>query len=161
MYYQILWGLVKMNGSFQCRRGLSTVISSLIMCSVVIAIGASVWSVTQSVSSITGHSYFESVTESVDKIKERFCIENILTGSNNMLQVWIFNYGEVDITIQQLLITGSGNISSHPVDVSIARGNIAKIDVVPADVALMNGLSISIEVVSNRGNEVHDSIIIY
>ena len=142
------------------RKGLSTVLSSLIICSVVIAIGASVWSVTQSVASITGSSYYESVIESVGKIKERFCIENIILGSADTLEVWVFNYGSINVTIQQILVKGNENVSSNMINLPIASGNIARINLTLSNDTLRSGLSISIEVVSSRGNGAYDSIFI-
>jgi archaellum component FlaF (FlaF/FlaG flagellin family) len=144
------------------RRGLSTIISSIIMCAVVIAIGGSLWSITQSVASVTGNTYYNSVLRSAYQIEERFCVENVgLNTSSNKLQVWVSNYGNVNITVQQILVKGGGNVSSKQLGVPLACGGIIGITLLKTDlsnIAIKSGLSISIEVVSSRGNEAYDTV---
>lgn len=145
------------------KRGISEVISSIIMCSLVLTIGASVWSVTQSAAFTTGNTYFNTVSNSISTIEERFCVENIiLTNTSktlyNKLEIWVFNYGSVNVTITQILVKGGGNVSSSYFKVLINVGGIARIDVVPSNIPLQNGLGISLEIVSSRGNLAYGTI---
>jgi len=80
----------------------------------VLVIGISVWSFATASSSIIQKKYFEEVMESVEKIKERFCIENMgVDSALTQLRVWVFNYGPIDLTIDLIRVTGGNNISSQ------------------------------------------------
>ena len=144
------------------RKGMSPVMSSIILCSVVLVIGASVWSVASSASTIIQLDYYDEVMESVEKIKERFVIENIALNnvSQPTLKIWLFNYGTINATIDLIQIKGYGNTSSHLMDVLLPIGDVVQIELLPIDVPLSSGLSISIEVKSTRGNKAYASILI-
>lgn len=144
------------------RRGISPVISSVILSAVVIVIGASVWSVTHSAASVMQNDYYEGVMESVETIKERFYIENIgySNSSGPKLKIWIYNYGEMDIVIELIRLKGAGNISTQLVGLSLSVREIIGIDVTSSEFSLTSGLSVSIEVKSLRGNKAYASILI-
>lgn len=144
------------------RRGISPVISSVILSAVVIVIGASVWSVTHSAASVMQNDYYEGVMESVETIKERFYIENIRysNSSEPKLKIWIYNYGEMDIVIELIRLKGAGNISTQLVGLSLPVREIIGIDVTSSEFSLTSGLSVSIEVKSLRGNKAYASILI-
>jgi hypothetical protein len=127
----------------------------------VLVIGASVWGFASGASSVIQNNYYEEVVESVDKIKERFCIENVgLDKASNKLKIWILNYGTIDITIDMIRITGGSNISYQFIDVVIPINEFVRVDVTPNELYLIDGLSITIEVKSSRGNRAYDSILI-
>ena len=151
-----------MEGLARDVRGLSPVVSSIILCAAVLVIGASIWSVTYSASNIMQSDYYEEVMESVEKIKERFCIENIEfeNASQPKLKIWIFNYGKINITVELIRVKGGGNVSSQMVGIPIPAGEIVRVDVAPTKISLASGLSISIEVKSSRGNKAYDSILL-
>ena len=143
------------------KRGLSPVISSIVLTAMVLVIGASVWGFASGASSFIQNNYYEEVVESVDKIKERFCIENVgLDKASNKLKVWILNYGTIDVTIDMIRITGGSNISYQFIDVVIPINEFVRVDVTPNELSLIDGLSITIEVKSSRGNRAYDSILI-
>lgn len=144
------------------RRGMSPIISSVILSAVVIAIGASVWSVTDSAASVMQNDYYEGVMESVENIKERFYIENIgySNSSEPKLKIWIYNYGEMDIVIELIRLKGAGNISTQLIGLSLSVREIIGIDVTSSEFSLTSGLSVSIEVKSLRGNKAYASILI-
>jgi len=143
------------------KRGLSPVLSSIILSAVVLVIGASVWSVSSSASSILQINYYRDVMESVGKIKERFYIENIgFDDASEKLKVWIFNYGDIDVTVELIRVKGGGNVSTHLIGTAIPAGRIIEVNVVPATISLASGMSVSIEVKSTRGNKAYDSILL-
>jgi flagellin-like protein len=142
------------------RRGLSPVISSVILCAAVITVGIGVWSIAHSVTTLTRDRYYREVAEAVEKIKERFCIENMnFTRAQNMLTVWVFNYGDIDITISQIVIRGGGNEYRQEVNRKVASGALARIDVAPTGIQLSD-IFLSIEVRTTRGNKAYASFYI-
>lgn len=142
------------------RRGLTPVVSNIIMCAVVLVIGTSVWGIASSSSSIMRSDYFEEVMESVEKIKERFCVENI--GFDNIsqptLKIWIINYGEIDITVEWIWVSGGGNVSSYVFNTMLPAGEMIRFSVGESEVSFASGLSISVEVKSTRGNKAYASM---
>jgi flagellin-like protein len=143
------------------KRGLSPVISSVILTAAVLVIGVSVWTFATGSSAVIQESYCDEVIESAEKVQERFCIENMgLDQASNTVTVWVLNYGPIDLTIDAVRVTGGSNVSSHAVDVVIPIGEVVRIDVTPSEVSLLDGLSLSLEVISRRGNKAYDSILI-
>ena len=136
------------------RRAIAPVISSIILCTMVLVLGSSVWSVTRSATVIMQNNYREEVMQSVDTIKERFYIENIAL--DGYTKFWVFNYGKSDVTIKQIYVTGGGNSARYDVENLMQSDKVARIQVSPAFVT--KGLSISIKIVSARGNTAYDSI---
>jgi archaellum component FlaF (FlaF/FlaG flagellin family) len=143
------------------KRGLSPVISSVILAAAVLTIGISVWTFATGSSGVIQESYCDEVIESAERVQERFCIENMgLDQASNTVTVWVLNYGPIDLTIDAVRVTGGSNVSSHAVDVVIPIGEVVRIDVTPSEVSLLDGLSLSLEVISRRGNKAYDSILI-
>lgn len=160
-----------MIGGTRSRRGLTPVVSSIIMCAVVLVIGASVWGVASSASSIMQTDYFDEVMESVEKIKERFCVENVgYNDTTKTLKIWVVNYGEIIINVTEIRIEGGGNSSYYyppddnqdnpPNGILIPSGGLVKFDVSPSEVSLRPDLSVSIRVDSERGNKAYASVYI-
>ena len=157
-------------GRMRNKRGITPVVSSIILCAVVIVIGASVWGVASSASSIMRSDYFDDVMESVENIKERFYIENIGINitSQPSLQIWVLNYGSYRINVTQILITGGGNRSYHyppdddpdnpPNGILVYPGSLFRFDVIPSGISLRSGLSISVRVESEMENKAYASI---
>jgi len=152
------------------RRGLTPVVSNILMCAVVLVIGTSVWGVASSSSSIMRSDYFDEVMESVDKIKERFCVENLGINiiSQPSLQIWVLNYGSNTINITCIRIEGGGNFYDYyppdddpytsPNGILIHAGDLFKFDVAQSVVSLTSGHSISVRVESERENKAYDRI---
>jgi hypothetical protein len=125
----------------------------------VLVIGAGVWGVASGASSIIQNNYYEEVMESVEKIKERFVIENLGVDSTlTELRIWVFNYGSIDLTIDLIRVTGGNNISSNSDSIPVAAGELILIDLEPTGISLSRGLSVTVELRSSRGNKVYDSI---
>jgi hypothetical protein len=137
------------------------VISSVILAAAVLVIGISVWTFATGSSAVIQESYCDEVIESAEKVKERFCIENLgLDQAANTVSIWVLNYGPIDLTIDGVRVTGGSNVSYHSVEVVISVSELVRIDVTSSEVSLLDGLSLSIEVISRRGNKAYDSLLI-
>lgn len=140
------------------KRGVSPIIASIILAAMVMVIGATVWSVATSASSVISSNYYDEVMESVENIKERFCIENIgVDSALTQLRIWVFNYGSIDLTIDVIRVTGGNNISAHSVNIPIAAGEFTLITLEPTQISLLHRLSVTVELRSSRGNKAYDS----
>ena len=149
------------------RRGMSSVLTSLLMTAVVLSIGIGVWGYAQSASSRMSSDYFEEVMESVHNIRERFRVESIGVNftSPPSVQVWVINYGKIQINITRIKISGGGNnVYYYPPDndqnnppngVSISPKETVRFDFDPGSVPVTSGLSISIMVESARENKAY------
>jgi len=93
------------------KKGISPVISGIILMATVIVIGTSVWAFTYSVGSVLQRNYFEETNAEIIKLKERFTVENInFNSSTNQLHVWIYNYGSVTIEIDVYVLRNSTDV---------------------------------------------------
>ena len=145
------------------RRGVSPVLSSVILSAMVLVIGASVWSVATGASSVITSNYFEDVMESVENIKERFCVDvigvNKIDTEYQSLKIWILNYGTIEITVESISVKGGG-VYTESFGTTIAKGDLVLFDVTPEGVSFNSGLSLTVEVRSNRGNRAYESILL-
>ena len=148
--------------SARMRKGLSSVLTSILMVAVVISIGISVWGLTHSAATVMRSDYYDDVMESVYKIKERFRIENIGVNitSANSLNIWVFNYGECDVNITNFKITGVGNETYYypPNGTLLSSGEFHRFDIVQEEVPLSKGHKISVRVESEMENKAYDEI---
>ena len=152
------------------RRGMSSVLTTVLMCAVVISIGVSVWGFAGSAATVMRTDYFDEVMESVYKIKERFRIENIAVNMTAApsVQVWIFNYGEYEVNITMIKISGGGNESYyHPPDndtasapngVALSPGEFEMFNVPQGTVEFRKGINIAVRVESSRENRAYENI---
>jgi len=162
-----------MNGA-HARRGFSSVLTSVIMVAVVITIGISVWGVAHSAATVMRNDYYDEVIESVYKIKERFRIENIAVNMTAApsIQVWVLNYGETEVNITRIKISGGGNVSYYyppdnnqnlaPNGEIIAPGEFWRFDIaedtIEEDaVEFRKGITISVRVESERENKAYET----
>ncbi len=158
-----------MNGA-HARRGFSSVLTSLLMCAVVISIGTGIWGFTHSAATVMRNDYYDDVIESVYKVKERFRIENIGVNvtSANTLNVWVVNYGGSEVNITRFKISGDGNetyyyppddnSTSPPNGVLLSSGEFRRFDIVQSEISLLKGHNISVRVESEKENKAYDEI---
>jgi len=146
----------------RASRGFSSVLTSILMCGVVISIGISIWGFTHSAATVMRSDYYDEVIESVYKIKERFRIENIGVNitSANSLNVWVVNYGECDVNITRFKISGDGNETYYypPNGALLSSGEFRRFDIVQDEVPLLKGHNISVRVESEKENKAYDEI---
>jgi len=55
-------------------------------------------------------NYFEEVNEKVDKVRERFMVENIEPMNDSCLRVWVYNYGDISINVTTYVFRSGGVI---------------------------------------------------
>lgn len=155
---------VKKKGLWANRKALSPVIASIVLCAAVLLIGLSAWSYTYSVSAFLQTSYFEDVKKQIDAISERFAVEHIAyDNSSNILYVWVYNYGEVDIEVDVYVMGEDGETKGK--NFSETATPIPYCEVLEMTVPLQGGnLTVSdelvIEVVSRRGNFVYKTYVV-
>ncbi len=144
------------------RRGMTSVLTTILMCAVVISIGVSVWGFASSAATVMRSDYFDEVMESVYKIKERFRIENIAVNMTAApsLQVWVLNYGEIEVNITMIKISGGGNESYYyPSDneTALSPGVFGRFNVPQDTVEFRKGINIAVMVKSSRENKAYEN----
>ncbi len=144
------------------RRGMSSVLTTILMCAVVISIGVSVWGFASSAATVMRTDYFDEVMESVYKIKERFRIENIAVNvtAAPSIQVWVLNYGETEVNITMIKISGGGNESYYyPSDneTALSPGEFRRFNVPQDTVEFRKGINIAVRVESSRENKAYEN----
>ncbi len=144
------------------RRGMTSVLTTIMMVAVVISIGVSVWGFASSASAVMRTDYFDEVMESVYKIKERFRIENIAVNVTDApsIQVWVLNYGETEVNITRIKVSGGGNESYYyPLDneTALSPGEFRRFDIEEGTVKFWKGIVISVRVESERENKAYET----
>ncbi len=151
------------------RRGMTSVLTMILMCAVVISIGVSVWGFASSAATIMRSDYFDEVMESVYTIKERFRIENIGVNisTDGSIEVWVLNYGETEVNITMIKISGGGNEAYwHPPDnntaiapngVVLSPGELKQFHIEEGTVKFWKGIVISVRVESERENKAYET----
>ena len=138
------------------RKALSPVIASIILCATVLAIGVSTWSFSYSMTTVLESNYYEGVKVQIDAVGERFTVEHIAyTSSEEKLHVWVYNYGDVDITVDVYVrgdVEGSNSTGTF-----VAWGDTVKVDV---SLNAEAGYELSITVMSRRQNFVYATHVI-
>ncbi len=144
------------------RRGMTSVLTTIMMVAVVISIGVSVWGFANSAATVMRSDYFDEVMESVYKIKERFRIENIAvnTTAAPSVQVWVFNYGETEVNITLIKISGGGNESYYypsSNETALSPGEFRMFNVPQDTVEFRKGINIAVMVKSSRENKAYEN----
>ena len=151
-------------------KGLSSVLTSIIMVAVVLSIGISVWGVAHSAATVMRSDYYDDVMESVYKIKERFAIENIgiNISSAPSIDIWVVNYGSCDVNITKIRITGGGNSTycyppddddeASPNGVVLSAGDFVLFNTTQTVVFPYKGINLTICVESSKENKVYGEI---
>lgn len=137
--------------SLNARKAIAPVISSLIITTVVLAIGGVIWFFSQNATIIVADQYVDGVIDIMDEISERFTVEFVgYDGVESQLRVWVYNYGEVDTEVDIYAV--SGLVSDSSFENEIMSGE--NLDVC-LDLAGISGEVVTIKVVSRRGNYAH------
>ena len=141
---------------FNDKKALTPVVASIILCGVVLTIGISVWSFTYSVTRSLEEDYYEGVKRQIDAVSERFIVEHVsYDNETNVLNVWVFNYGKVDIQVD-VYVRGDAE-GQNATAVSVPHDQMVRIDVpLLANV----GDELSITVISRRQNVVYATYVV-
>ncbi len=147
---------VKKKGLRADRKALSPVVASIILCAAVLMIGLSAWSYTYSVSAFLQTSYYEDVKKQIDAVSERFGVEHIAyDNSSNILYVWVYNYGEVNIEVDVYVMGEAQGKNFSETATPIPHEETLEIIVPLQSENLAAGDELVVEVVSRRGNFVY------
>ena len=158
------------------RRGMEAIISTIILTSIVLVIGASVWGLTHSASSIIAGDYYDEVMDSVGNIKERLYIENIRLDTSGSppsltqnITIWVANYGKITINITSFTIKrgstafvpSSSQLWCQGGNKTILPGEIKwfTIYINPSKISFEYGGSLYIEVRTGRENKAYATIL--
>ena len=143
------------------NKALSPVVASIILCAAVLMIGLSAWSYTYSVSAFLQTSYYEDVKKQIDAISERFAVEHITyDNSSNILYVWVYNYGDVDIEVDVYVMGDAEGKNFSATATPIPREETLEIVVPLQSENLTAGDELVVEVVSRRENIVYETYIV-
>jgi hypothetical protein len=74
------------------------------------------------------NNYFEEVNEKVDKTRERFMVENIEPMNASCLGVWVYNYGDISISVTASVLR-SGSVIGQITDQFIQSGEMKQLDI--------------------------------
>jgi hypothetical protein len=139
-------------------RGLSTVLTAMILCASVLTIGGTAWAFANNTSSVLQENYFDEVVVNVDKAKERFMIETIdYNAETNTTRVWAYNYGEIDVIVD-VYVYYNGLIVGQTTDHALAVGETRQFDV--AVNAVNVGDEFVVKMISERGNVEYESLLV-
>lgn len=139
-----------------CRRGVSEVISSVILTAIVLTVGCAVWFYAHSATSVMTNEYINETFNTMKEVLERFTVEHI---SNNTarteLYVWVYNYGEVDMEVD-VYATIDGTTYSSDINnpLSIGSGDFAKATLT---ISASSGDKVEIKVHSRRQNNAYST----
>lgn len=91
------------------RRGVTETISSVIMTAIVITVGLITWGFAKGSTSIIAKDYIDGVITQTDDFLERYSIKNVYYDeTNNMLYLFLYNYGSITITVDSYIYLSSG-----------------------------------------------------
>jgi len=141
-------------------RGVTPVISTIILSAVVIAVGGAVWSYAQGATTVIANDYINGTMDLLNEVTERFNVEHASNNSDgSILYVWVYNYGDVDIIVDVYANAThyvNSTYSEHTYNTNLTNSvvsmGLAKINISYASNPLKIGDSVSIKVHSRRQN---------
>ena len=138
------------------RKALSPVVATIVLCGVVLTVGISVWSFTYSITRSLEEDYYEGVQRQINAISERFIVEHVsYDNESGVLNVWIFNYGRVDIQVD-VYVRGDAE-GQNTTGVSIQNGQLERINI---PLVVNVGDELSVTVMSRRQNVVYATYVV-
>ena len=142
------------------RKGVSPVISTVILSAVVITIGGALWSYTQSATTVIANDYIDGVMELMKTALERFTVEYICNNSDGtVLHVWIYNYGDVNVTADVYAYIGNQTYSTDFNDpFTINSGALGCANVTVS--TLSSGDQVAVKVHSRRQNNAYETYVV-
>jgi flagellin-like protein len=136
------------------RKGVSPVVSTILLSAIVIAIGGAIWNYSQGAATVIANDYVNGTMALLKEVIERFTVEHASNCSDgSVLYVWVYNFGEVDITVD---VYANSTVSYNSTfDTFVGTGEIVKIEVAFTDDPLQMGEEVSIKVHSRRQNNAY------
>jgi len=150
---------VKRRGMWRDRRAISPVISSILLCATVLAVGASVWSFSYNAGTMLRQNYCREVGQRVDGLRERFIIENIIFNStgNNTMRIWVYNCGTINIKLTAIHVFRSGSVVHSETFEESVTIPIKGISEISFTTPVNSGEDLVIQAVSERGNKAFEA----
>jgi hypothetical protein len=149
------------------RRALSEVISTVILSGVVLAIGGAIWAYSLGATTAIADGYVDDTLSLVNEIVERFDVEHIHYNiTNEILRVWVYNYGEVDITVDVYFTANStienSTLKEYPDGINILSGQVTMVtyDYSFLTNPLFSGDAVAVKVYSRRQNVAYKSYVV-
>ena len=134
------------------RRALSPVIATVILSGVVLAVGGAIWSYSLGAATVTADSYISDTMALLYELQERFDVEHIVYDSTNLsLKVWVYNYGEVNVTVD-VYVTLNATVVESSDNHLIPAYNTTKVKIDFSANPLQSQDQVAVKVYSRRQN---------
>jgi len=141
-----------MSNELKARNGLSPVIATVVLAGVVLTIGGAIWSYSIGAATVTADNYVNDTMDMLCEMQERFDVEHVYYNSDtDALKIWIFNYGEVDITIDVYASLNS-QINESIYNSIISAGYTTCVDLDFSGKSIPSREQVAIKVYSRRQN---------
>lgn len=137
------------------RPALSPVIASIILSSMVLIIGAGVWTYSNSAASVIANDYANETIEMVNTIEERFIFEHAcFDNDTHIFSLWVYNYGDVAIRINSKITINGAEKNNN--SIAIHKDTFKEITF---DVGGTLGVNedVIIYVITSRGNSIRET----
>ena len=138
---------------FHDRRGVSEIIASLILVLIVTAAGTVAYSMSLSSFSQSSSLFRLQTGQREEKARERFLIIRVRnTTMGDQLNLTIFNYGEIEVTIDSAYVEGTKVIDLTGKGVIVGKEQLTTVQFI-SPVSIQSGVTYEILVVSSRGGK--------
>jgi flagellin-like protein len=138
---------------FRNRRGVSEIIASLILLLIVTSAGVVAYSISLTAFSSSTSDFQLQTSLREEKARERFLIISIRnTTMVNQLNLTIFNYGEIEVTIDSAYVKGTKVIDLAGKGVIVGKEQLTTVQFV-SPVSIQSGVTYEILVASSRGGK--------
>jgi len=138
---------------FRDRRGVSEIIASLILVLIVTAAGTVAYSMSLSSFSQSSSLFRLQTGQREEKARERFLIIRVRnTTMGDQLNLTIFNYGEIEVTIDSAYVEGTKVIDLTGKGVIVGKEQLTTVQFI-SPVSIQSGVTYEILVVSSRGGK--------
>ena len=144
----------------QSRRAVSPVIATVILSGTVLIIGGAIWAYSIGATSVIATGYVDDTLSMISEIVERFDVEHVqYRSSNNTLRVWIYNYGDVDVTVD-VYVTAKTTINKEKFSQIMLSEQVKSVSFDFSSNALTTGDDVVIKVYSRRQNIAYSSFVV-
>ena len=137
---------------FHNRRGVSEIIASLILVLIVTAAGTVAYSMSLSSFSQSSSLFQLKTGQREEKARERFSIISVRNTTMVQLHLTIFNYGEIEVTIDSAYIEGTKVNDLPGKGVIVGKEQLTTVQFI-SPVSIQSGVTYEILVVSSRGGK--------
>jgi hypothetical protein len=151
---------IRKRPSYNRRKGLSPVVSIIILSGVTLAIGSALWAYSVDASTWVAANYVDETMKTANTANERFMIEHVLTTAlGDVLKVWVYNYGDLTVVVDVYVEVDDGNIGeSKGIQIDPLESSLIEIDF-SAD-PLEVGDYLVIKILSRRQNYVLENYMV-